>query len=451
MLLTLFVGLSNRQAKGASSPENAVVYWDRVATEAAQANGLINFPIVESRIYAMTSLAVHDALNAIDRRYRSYALRLHGVVNSSPEAAVATAAHQVLVDQFGRLPAVFGLPSQRPSLDAAYAQALAQIPDGGEKSAGIFIGYAAAASILAVRANDGWESQIYPDTGYVQGTLPGQYRFTEGFAFAFAPGWGEMKPFALRSGRQFRPGPPYVLGGHRYAQDVNEIKALGGNGTTTPSARTADETEIARFWYEDAPLQWNRIARSLAGSKHLDAWQSARLFGWLNVAQADGYISSFDAKYYFRFWRPETAIHLADDDGNPDTTADPAWTPLLPTPPVPDHDSAHAVEGAAAAEVFIRFFGDDRTSFATCSTTLLTGQNCGDPGAVYRSFSRFSEAAKENGRSRVLVGIHFSHAVSEGLEHGTRIGVWTADHILATAHRDHFDSNEADETPDVDR
>lgn len=449
LLLTFPISLT---AQSPGSTGNPVIDWGRVATEAAEANGLINLPIVESRIYAMTFLAVHDALNAIDRRNHSYAFRLRGRPNASVEAAVASAAHQVLVDQFSRLPAIFGVSSEQAFFDDAYARALMAIPDGSEKNAGISIGQAAAATILALRAGDGWESQMYPDFNYVQGTKPGEYRFTEGNPFAFGPNWGEMQPFALRSGRQFRPEPPYRVRGHRYAEDVNEIKALGGNGTSTPSARTVDETEIARFWYEDAPLQWNRIARSLATDRKLDPWQSAQLLAWLNVAQADGYIASFNAKYYYKFWRPETAIHLADSDGNPETTGDPTWTPLLPTPPVPDYDSAHAVEGAAAAQVFTRVFGRNDISFSTCSTTLLPGQNCSDAGAVYRSYNSFTDAAYENGLSRILVGIHFRHAVDEGLEHGRKIGDWTVGRILQPVRRDSGGFLGASaETPDTDR
>ena len=136
-----------------------------------------------------------------------------------------------------------------------------------------------------------------------------------------------------------------------YARDYNEIKRLGGDGVTTPTSRTPKQTETALFWVESSPLSWNRLARSIALRGRLDVWEQARLFGLLNIALADGYISSFAQKYAQEFWRPITAIRLGDTDGNKRTTADPGWTPLLTTPPVPDHDSAHAVEGGAAAMV----------------------------------------------------------------------------------------------------
>ena len=179
----------------------------------------------------------------------------------------------------------------------------------------------------------------------------------------------------LRDSSQFRPGPPYAVTSRKYAADFNEVKALGGDGVTTPSARTAEQTEIALFWVESSPLQWNRIARTVAAATRLDLWEQARLFGLLNMALADGYVGSFDTKYHYNYWRPVTAIRSADTDGNPNTSADPTWTPLVTTPPIPDYDSAHSVEGGAARQVLKRFFGTDHIGFATCSLTLPAGQH----------------------------------------------------------------------------
>ena len=167
---------------------------------------------------------------------------------------------------------------------------------------------------------------------------------------------------------QFRPGPPYPVTSRKYAADLNEIKALGGDGVTTPSARTPEQTEIALFWVESSPLQWNRIARTV--SARLDPWAQARLFALLNMALADGYVSSFETKYHYDYWRPVTAIRAADTDGNPRTSADPTWTPLVTTPPIPDYDSAHAVQGGAGSTVLKRFFGTDHIGFTACSLTL---------------------------------------------------------------------------------
>jgi PAP2 superfamily len=260
------------------------------------------------------------------------------------------------------------------------------------------------------------------------------WRFTPGFDFAFAPGWAEVTPFVLRDSSQFRPGPPYALTRKKYAADFNEVKRLGGDGVKTPSARTAEQTEIALFWVESSPLQWNRIARAVSADTGLDLWEQARLFGLLNMALADGYVGSFDTKYHYDYWRPVTAIQTADTDGNPDTGVDRHWTPLVPTPPIPDYDSAHSVEGSAAAKVLQRFFGTDRIGFATCSMTLPSGSTCDDETPVLRHYAGFSQAAAENGLSRILVGFHFRKAVEEGITHGAKIGNRAVNRFLRPTH-----------------
>lgn len=268
----------------------------------------------------------------------------------------------------------------------------------------------------------------------------GQWRFTPGFTFAFAPGRQDVTPFSLDGAAQFRPGPPYPVSCRarqndrpddngelcrKYAADFNEVKRLGGDGATTPSERTPEQTEIALFWVESSPLQWNRIARNVAAAQQLDPWQSARLLALLNMSRADGYVASIATKYHYRFWRPVTAIQNAATDDNPYTSADPSWTPLLPTPPFPDYDSSHAVQGGAASEVLKRFFKRDNIAFSTCSPTLADGSRCGEANEVRRSFRGFRDAARENGVSRVYVGFHFRLAADEGIEHGRNIGEHT--------------------------
>jgi hypothetical protein len=407
--------------------------WNETAGQRAFESGLSNNPLFEARLYAMTHAAIHDALNAIHRRSAPYALHTPLTPNASPKAAVATAAYLVLSDQFQRLTA-FGFPSQQAALDAAYHDSLQMLPNGTPKNRGIFIGRQAAEAILALRVADGWDKQTVLDFNYPQGTAPGEYKFTPPFNFAFMPTWGEVTPFILHDAAQFRPGPPYAVTSRRYAIDLNEVKRLGGNGTTTPSERTAEQTEIALFWVESSPLQWNRIARTVAESERLRLWENARLFALLNLALADGYISSLDTKYHYNYWRPITAIREAATDGNPLTSADPTWTPLVDTPPVPDYDSGHSVQGGAAAQVLKQFFGTDRIRFKTCSTTLPAGQNCHEASPVLRSYRSFSEAAEENGLSRILVGFHFRKAVTEGIERGRKIGNRAVNHFLRPVH-----------------
>jgi hypothetical protein len=419
---------------GGKVAADEVTKWNETAGKAAFESGLSNSNgVLESRIYAIAHAAIHDALNVVDRRSHPYVLDIPPIPGASPEAAVATAAHRVLVDQFNRLVAL-GFPSQQATLDAAYAGSLALIPDGVAKFRGILIGRIAAEVILAIRVADGWDSQPVPDFNYPQGTAPGEYRFTPPFNFAGMTHWGRVTPFVLRHAAQFRPGRPYAVNSRKYADDLNEIKRLGGDGITTPSERTAEQTEIALFWVESSPLQWNRIARKISADVGLTMSENARLFGLLNLALADGYISSFETKYHYNYWRPITAIREADNDENPWTRADPTWTPLQVTPPIPDYDSAHSVEGGAAAQVLKRFFGSDDFSFSSCSTTLPAGSTCNDPSPVLRSFASFTEAADENGLSRILVGFHFRKAVTEGIEHGRRIGDRAVNRFLRPVH-----------------
>jgi PAP2 superfamily len=403
--------------------EDAVTAWNANAGEAAIAAGLAptNNPLHESRLYAVMHLAIHDALNAIDRRSHPYAVDLPANPGASAEAAVAAAARDVLVPLLTQLPPPFvGAPGVM-SVEADYMDALAAIPDGPAKTQGVELGQAAAEALLALRAADGSDTPLF-DFAYPQGTDPGEYRFTPGFTFVFAPGWADVTPFVLNDSSQFRPGPPYAVTSKKYTADFNEVKALGADDVTTPSARTAEQTEIALFWVESSPLQWNRIARTVSASENLDMWENARLFGLLNMALADGYIGSFETKSHYNYWRPVTAIQTAETDGNPDTSADPTWTPLMPTPPVPDYDSAHAVEGGAAASVLKRFFGTDDIGFTTCSLTLPAGSTCTDASPVLRSYTSFSQAEEENGLSRILVGFHFRDAVETGIKHGEKIG-----------------------------
>ena len=391
-------------------------------------------PLHESRLYAMMHVAIHDALNAIDRRSRPYAFDAQGDSGASRDAAVAAAARDVLVPLISQLPFPPAcLQAGIASVEADYAASLGAVPDGAAKTQGIQIGQASAAAILALRAGDGSDTPLR-DFAYPQGTNPGEYRFTPGFNFVFAPGWANVTPFVLNHSSQFRPSPPYEVNSNKYTADFNEVKGLGGNGITTPSARTLEQTEIGLFWIESSPLAWNRIARSVSASRGLGLWENARLFGLLNLALADGYIGSWDAKFHFSYWRPVTAIQTADTDGNPDTVADPTWTPLQVTYPMPDYDSAHSVEGGAAAEVLKEFFGTDNISFTACSLTLPVGSRCTDPSPVLRSYASFSQAAEENGLSRILIGIHFRHAVEEGIQHGQKIGKHAVNLFLKPSH-----------------
>ena len=417
------------------SSADAVITWSENASKAAKAGCLYisGNGLFESRMYAMMHAAVHDAINAIDRRSRPYVFDAQATGPASVDAAAAAAARDVLVPVFHTMPDTQQcIDAGVASVEASYAAALAVIPDGPARTNGVAVGRAAAAAILELRANDG-SNAPWVDPNFPQGTEPGEWRFTpepEAPPIAFAPNWGQVTPFVLKRGSQFRPQAPYHLASARYAADYNEIKALGGNGTTTPSTRTADQTEIGLFWIESSPLSWNRLARALSAERSLELWENARLFTLLNLAMADGYIASWEAKYHYRFWRPITAIRLGDTDGNPDTDGVADWTPLQWTYPMPDHDSGHATQGGVAAEILKQFFGTDDVAFTACSTTLPAGSNCDDPGAVWRSYTSFSQAADENANSRIYIGIHFRRAVEEGTEHGRKIAAFAVHQFL---------------------
>jgi hypothetical protein len=415
---------------------DAVTVWNANAGVAATAACLapLNNPLHESRIYAMMHVAIHDAVNAIDRRSRPYALDAQAEAGASPDAAVASAARDVLVALIAQLP--LELHTQEcidagvASAEAAYTAALAAIPDGQAKAQGIAVGQAAAAAILHLRADDG---AVGPFLNFAcpQDTNPGEYQCTPGTPFIVFEGWENVTPFVLKDSSQFRPGPPYAVDKKHYTADYNEVKSLGGDELT--SARTADESEIALFWWESSPLKWNRIARTVSARRGLNLWENARLFGLLNMALADGYVAMVDSKNHYDYWRPITAIQTGDTDGNPDTIGDPTWTSFRPTPPNQDYVSGHSIEGGAGAEVLKQFLGTDEISFEDCGAVLPAG-SCSDATPILRSYTSFSQAADENAYSRILIGFHFRKSVEEGTEYGRKIGRRAANLYLRPVH-----------------
>ena len=391
---------------------NIVLKWNEAGAQAVTNMGALP-PMIESRMYAMINAAMHDALNNIVLKYQPYALKNALIKDADADAAVSQAAHDVII---------FLMPPQKIYADSLLSISLADITSGNAKDRGIILGKAAAQSIIDMRINDGSQTAQYP---YMQGTLPGQYRSTPPFNagpnidFVALPGWGKVKTFGLNSAAQFRPEPPYQLNSIEYTTDYNEIKKLGCMNCPD---RTADQTQIGLFWLENVPHSWNRIARTLVVQNNLSAWKAARLLALLQLAQADANIGCFDAKFFYNFWRPITAVRLGDNDDNPNTTGDAAWNILAPpTPPVPDYSSNHSTDGGAAAEVIKNFFGKDEISFSATSSTL--------PG-ITRNFTSLSQAARETSLSRIYVGYHFRKAVLIGEEHGRKIGKYIFDNYL---------------------
>jgi hypothetical protein len=332
---------------------------------------------------------------------------------------VAGAAHEVLVKLIGQLPAELVkkdcVDGGIASAEAAYTAALADIPDGPAKTQGIALGKEAAAAILAKRANDHADAGPLLNMNCPPPGPPGAYQCTPGLPAKFVAfeAWANVTPFVLQDNAQFRPGPPYAVTDAKFKADMDEVKALGGDGKTTPSARTEDQTQIALFWLESSPLKWSRIARTVATAKGQDMWQNARLFAILDMALADGYVAMCASKNYYQFWRPVTAIHSGGDA---------SWTPLRVTPPNQDYPSGHSIEGGVGAEVLRQLFGTDQISFQDCGSTLPAGSTCYDTKPALRSYTSFSQAADENAYSRVLVGFHFRNATADGNAYCRKIG-----------------------------
>src|SRR6266436_456938 len=427
----------SRAAFAATASGDSVIRWNAHAGDAAMKACIapLDDPFHESRMYAMMHIAIHDALNAIDRRFQPYAFDKRVEPGASPEAAVAAAARDVMVPLLGQLPRELPFITQAcidasvASVEAAYTAALATLPDTPAKAQGIAVGQAAAAAILAHRAADG-PAGPFLNSSCPKDTPPGKYQCTPGANFIAFEVWEKVTPFVLQDSAQFRPGPPYAVTEKAYTADYNEVKSLGGDGATTPSARTADQTQIALFWQESSPLKWSRIARAASVHTGLNLWQNARLFGLLKMALADGYIAMSATKNHYSYWRPVTAIQGGETDGNPDTTGDRAWTPLRPTPANQDYASGHSIEGGAGAEVLKQFFGNDRISFQDCGVTLPAGSTCSDPSPVLRSYTSFSQAAVENAYSRILIGFHFRKSIEEGTQYGRKIGERAATNYL---------------------
>jgi hypothetical protein len=295
------------------------------------------------------------------------------------------------VDAAARGTLVHLYPALRPDVDQQYAEQLAQVPGGSGKAQGIRVGRQVAARILARRANDGSSAPPIP---FQPGAAPGDYQLTPpAMAAPVFTQWARVRPFVLRTASQFRPPPPPALTSRKYAAAINEVKALGA---AQGSTRTADQTQIGLFWNPPIWATWNRIAESAAIGHHGSVARDARAFAALNLTFADSVIAFYDAKYAYRFWRPVTAIRNADTDGNPETVADPGWTPLSPTAPDPSYPGAHGTISAAGAEVLSSLYGND-FDFTVTSPA--------QPG-VERPFLSFSEAAEEASVSRIYNGNH---------------------------------------------
>ena len=394
-----------------------VTDWNRIMLDALTGPPAVSPPLA-ARSAAIVAASVFDAINGIERRYTPIHVPPAAPSGASQRAAAVQAAYASLVRLFPAQTATFdGL--RIISLSGIASSAAAEHSESIQR--GIEWGQAVADSIWEWRSNDGFSNVQPPFTG---GLAPGQWRPTPpALAPGLAPQMAQMTPWVIAMPSQFRPAGPNPLTSARYAADLNETEAMG---SATSSTRTADQTLYVQFWNSTNPPDfWDSAAIRLSAERRLTSSENARLLAHLNMAMADAVIGCWDAKYNYDSWRPITAIRLADTDGNPDTTADTAWTPIIATPPFPEYPSAHSCVSSAATSILAAYFGE---------TAEFSVTSRGMP-AVVRYFDGFSDALDEVTNARVFGGIHFRTACDDGRVLGRGVGGYVLGHALLPSHR----------------
>jgi len=387
---------------GSKGP-NAVSTWNEIAFNTvsvpASPSGLTPSERMPRPVDIVTlQLAVYDAVIAIAGTHQPYAIRPAspglGAGPVAMEAAAIEAAYQVLKALF---------PSRGDKYEDAHASAIAALPDGTAKSLGMGIGQEVAAGMVALRANDGRET---PLPAYVPGSAPGDFRGLN----PVNRNLPLIRPFATLSHQQFRVAPPYALNSSAYAADLNEVKLMGSAGS---AKRSAAQTETARFHTEFPDAFWPRNLRQFAMA-NVGLADNARLLALLLTAQSDAIGSCFESKYHYGFWRPSSAIRLADTDGNALTEPDPAWTPVLPTPNHPEYPAAHGCASGSVMEVLRSFYGTKNVAFDFDSNA--TGSR--------HHYARTDDLLREIRDARVWGGMHFRSSVEIGAEQGKDVAKW---------------------------
>jgi hypothetical protein len=363
-------------------------------------------PPLAERTMAMMHVAMFDAVNAIETRYRPYLSQPKAFPTLSKEAAAAAAAGEVLANLYAPPVATF---------KAQLATYLEAIPNDEAKSQAIALGEAVAAAILAARAEDG---SAAPDS-YRPKTKPGGYIPT---TITVASMWPQLKPFAIPSPSHFRPQPPIALTSEQWAADYNEIKTLGSRNS---SKRSPQQTENARFWLASGPIAYYPTVRQMAAAKKLDILDNARFFALVSVAREDALIAVFDAKYHYEFWRPVTAIRNGDIDDNPATEREATWQPLGETPMHPEYPCAHCILSAALESVGEAVFGS--TEIPEVASTSPTA-----PGVTHR-WTSLRAISDEVAEARIFAGFHYRFSTQVGQDMGRKIGRYVAGTILQPA------------------
>jgi len=408
ILLGIFATLSLGLAVAHEAQDDAVLEWNEIAIEALHGQ-----PPPPAMLHAaMVQLAVFEAVNAITREFQSSMDGLNAESDASAPAAAVSAAHRVLSTL---------LPDRATELSAARDRSLARIPAGHAREAGITVGEAAAAAVLASRLNDGSDR---PESYLPGSAQPGEWQLTAGCppTGGVFLHWRNVKTFVIRSADQFRSSPPPALDSPQYTRVFNEVKEVGARDSTQ---RPPDRTTVARFYavFGDAEL-WNTVARQLAAPRRQTLTQNARAFALLNVALHDLVVSLVETKYYYHLWRPETAIPAAESDGNDRTIADPSYAPLIQTPCHPSYPSGHAATSGVGREMLERLFGPRGHHIAVTSPDL--------PGVVLR-YSTLQQIADDIDDARVFGGIHFRTDQMAGGLQGRQVATYVWQHAFRPA------------------
>jgi len=379
---------------------DVITDWD------AKAVAIVAPAPLGQRELAMVHVAMFDAVNSIERRYRPYLVQLAAPPTTSQEAAAVTAAGTVLI----------GLhPEKAGEMKAALATYLAAIADGEAKLDGIKLGEAVAAKVLQARADDGTNAA----DAYRPKTKPGAYVPTP---ITVASVWPDLTPFALAKPSQFRPQPPIALESKEWAADFNELKAYGGK---TSTMRSVQQTETARFWLMVGAPAYHPVARQLVAAKQMSLIDSARFMALYTVALADAYIAVFDAKYHYEFWRPITAIRNGDIDGNPATELEATWQPIDNTPMHPEYPCAHCIQSAAATAVIAALLGT--TDIPEIALTSLTA-----PGVAHR-WTNLKAFTEEVADARIWAGFHYRFSTRVGTDMGRQVGEYVVKNVMQPA------------------
>jgi hypothetical protein len=429
-LLGAFGVVGASAARPATADATAVTQWNLIAVSTitgipgpglpGPAGGA---PPASQINMGMVQGAVYDAVNAITpKHHRPYLLKRRFGNRASDEAAVATAAYRVLKNIVETVPQSITFPNRETLLAALasqYQAATNAIPDSPFKKRGIAAGTAAAQAMIDARQGDG----RFGPSQWVPNPNPGHWDpvAPNGTTVQDPTPWvGGVKPFLMQSSSQFRSAGPLALDSPAYAAEFNEVKALGGDGVVTPSARTGTQTYIAKWWQSNPVASWNDVARQLIARNHLDASDSARLLAMENLAAADAAINTWNNKYYFSFWRPFQAIRRAADDGNSATSPDLTWTPLI-SAPYPEYTSGHMGLDGSHTTVLQKFFGN-----APAGGYQITSAFVNPGGPATRTFSSFSQAVDEIVDARIWAGLHFRLADVQGAQLGTNVANFAA-------------------------